>query len=583
MSDESIRTPQDVTAGSDADIEVLLRSGKAHVTCQQPDKARAIFERVLDLEPHHPEAHYRLGHLHHAAQAYDLAEPYYRAALAATPPFGEAYLDLGLLYEEQGKPEDAAVVYRQCIELDVSPRRIARARAALAKQAGQPHKVCARCGRYTTLTEFGKRGSKKKFVCPRCIGEKQFNNFGDNLLALFISAIMLSLMLAAMLMAEGFNPLYALANTWLAVALLYVMIPFHELAHASVAWLVGGKVHEIKIGIGGEMWAKTWRGTKFSLRKYPVGGACVLSFPVRHRILWRVFLATAAGLALSGFILLISLPFYESWWLYEIAVAEALVWVNGWLLLTNLLPHKVVLGGVITKTDGGQLLALLRKKIPAEVYHLNHYVLESMYALQDQAFAQAAELCRAGLALYPDNPYLENVLAVANLELGNMAEAATVFKRQLEELDQRGTEAVGVTDETREGLRAILLNNVAMTLLLDGDGPEREPLMIAHAQQAYAIAPWVSAIEGTWGAVLIETGRPELGLTYLQAAHSDDESPRERASTLAYIAWAQQLLGRAQESEEAMQQALALDPGHYMVRRAQAMMRKAGDEVILDS
>jgi hypothetical protein len=57
-------------------------------------------------------------------------------------------------------------------------------------------------------------------------------------------------------------------------------------------------------------------------------------------------------------------------------------------------------------------------------------------------------------------------------------------------------------------------------------------------------------------------------------AYSGHETDRERAGTLAYIAWAQQLLGREQESVEAMQQALALNAGCSMVRHVQAMMGK---------
>jgi tetratricopeptide (TPR) repeat protein len=513
MGENSVHTAQTLAAESDADIASLLRSAKVYVNSRQSDKARAVFERVLALDSLHPEAHYHLGQLDHRAQAYALAEQHYRAALAGATPFGRAYLALGLLYEELDEPEAAAVVYQQCVEADVSPKRIARARAALAKQAGQPHKVCAKCGRFTILTEFIKYGSGKKSMCPRCYGEMQLKKASGSLALNLGILIMSGIMWASCLLTRMINPLYALVNGALALFLSYVMIPLHEFAHAGMTWLVGGKVLEIRLGTGSPLWEKTWRGTKFSLRKYPVGGFCVPAFPERRFILARVFLSVAAGLVLSGLFVALLLPHYDdSRWLGGFAVVEALVWVNGLVLLLNLWPRKLALGNVFTTTDGGHLLRILIGKNTAELYHLNYYLLESNYALQNEEFARVAEVCRAGQALYPDNPYIENMLAVADLELGNLSEAAGVFKRELDALDQRGEETIGVTDEAWEVLRALLMNNLAVALMLDGGFQEFRPSVLDYAQQAYSRMSWHHAIESTWGAALVENGRSALGL-----------------------------------------------------------------------
>jgi len=259
-----------------------------------------------------------------------------------------------------------------------------------------------------------------------------------------------------------------------------------------------------------------------------------------------------------------------------VAIIEVLVWVNAWTLLANLWPRRVSLGPISARTDGGQLLNILTGKAKAALYHLNYFLVESQYALIDHDFAWAAAVCRKGQDLYPDNPYLENNLAVANLELGDFSSAAAVFERQLEILDTRRTEeAIGVTDETREGLRALLLNNLAMALLLNDGEPGKGQVVVDYAQQAYCILPWHHAIESTWGSALVEYGRPELGLAYLEAAHSAHETDRERAGTLAYIAWAHHLLRHEKESAEAMQRALALNVQHYLVQRAQAMIEAA--------
>ena len=572
MADNSAHTVQTTAAESDADIASLLRSAKVYANSRQPDKARATFERILVADPDHAETRFRLGQLDHRAQAYACAEQHYRAALAGTTPFGQAYLALGLLYEELDEPETAAAVYRQCIAADDNPKRIARARAALAKQAGQSHKVCAKCGRFTTLAEFSQYGSGKKSVCPRCYGEMQLKNASGSLTWNLVFLVVTGVVWASCFFTRMINSLYVIVNGALALLFGYVMIPLHEFAHAGMTWLVGGKVLEIRLGTGSPLWEKTWRGTKFSLRKYPAGGFCVPVFPERRFILARVFLSVAAGLALNGLLFALLLPYYESGrWLWGVAVVETLVWVNGLVLFSNLWPRKLALGNVFTTTDGGHLLRILTGGHSAELYHLNYYLLESNYALQNEEFGRVVELCREGQRRYPDNPHLENMLAIADLELGNLATAADVFKRELEALDQRGKETIGVTDETREVLRALLMNNLAVALMLDGSSLEIKPLVLDYAQQAYSLIPWHHDIESTWGAALIENGRPALGLAYMQMAYSGHENDRERAGTLAYIAWAQRLLGHEQESAEAMQQALALNAGCPMVRHVQAM------------
>ena len=573
MDNNSAHTVRTVSSGSETDIASLLRLGKIYVNSRQFDKARATFEHVLALDPHHPEAHYHLGQLDHKAQAYALAEQHHRAALAGATPFGQAYLGLGLLYEELGEPEAAAVVYQQCVEADVSPKRIARARAALAKQAGQSYKVCAKCGRFTTLAEFGSYGSGKKAMCPRCYGELQLKKASGSLARNLIFLVLSGMTWTFCPLTRMINPLYAIVNGVLTLFLSYVMIPLHEFAHAGMTWLVGGRVLEIRLGTGSPLWEKTWRGTKFSLRKYPVGGFCVPAFPERRFILARVFLSIAAGLTFSGILFVLLLPYYDdSRWVGGFAVVEALVWINGLVLLLNLWPRKLALGNVFTTTDGGHLLRILIGKNTATLYHLNYFLLESNYALQNEEFTRVVEVCREGQILYPDNPYLENMLAVANLELGNLSEAAAVFKRELDALDQRGEETIGVTDEAREVLRALLMNNLAVALMLDGSSRDLGPLVLDYAHQAYSSMSWHHAIESTWGAALVENGRPALGLEYLQMAYSGHENDRERAGTLAYIAWAEQLLGRERESAEAMQQALALNAEHSMVRHVQTMM-----------
>jgi tetratricopeptide (TPR) repeat protein len=389
---------------------------------------------------------------------------------------------------------------------------------------------------------------------------------------LWVYLFLINLMLWPLVIGMDDTPLYLWVNNTVALLLLYLMLPLHELAHAGVCWVLGGKVHEIRVGIGRPVWTTTWRETKVAVHQYPAGGFCRTSFPTRAQILLRTFLTCAAGVAFSGAVIALLLPAYQgSQWLQGLAWREALVWVNGFILIFNLWPREGNVGTIRGATDGAKMLKILRGQFPAEVCHIHHYVVESMYAIRARDFARAAERSRKGISQYPDSPHLKNVRAIALLELGRGADAAALFKEQLDALEAQGPgKMLGVTEENYILLQAMLRNNLVAALLFGPDDPEAASSLLDYAKSAYLLMPWHHAVESTWGGALVEEERVELGLAYLQAAYPAHETDHERAGTLASIAWAQHLLGEEAESEAAMQQALTLDAEHPVVKKVQA-------------
>jgi tetratricopeptide (TPR) repeat protein len=120
------------------------------------DEARAAYERALELDPAHPDAHVNLGRLLHEARRLADAEIHYRAALAAGPHATAAY-NLGIVLEDRKKPVDAAAAYRLALEADP---RFADAHynlARLCEQLGDQRGALRHLRSYRTLTQGGGR------------------------------------------------------------------------------------------------------------------------------------------------------------------------------------------------------------------------------------------------------------------------------------------------------------------------------------------------------------------------------------------------------------------------------------------
>lgn len=83
-----------------------------------PLEARAAYERVLKLDPRHPEAHINLGRMLHDGGELVEAERHYRAAIAAQPKNATALYNLGVLLEDRAQPEAAIATYESATSID---------------------------------------------------------------------------------------------------------------------------------------------------------------------------------------------------------------------------------------------------------------------------------------------------------------------------------------------------------------------------------------------------------------------------------------------------------------------------------
>ena len=82
------------------------------------EEAQKAYEKALELDPEHVDAHVNLGRLFHERRAPAAAEKHYRTALALDPEHATAAFNLGVALEDLGRIADALDAYRRAIDLD---------------------------------------------------------------------------------------------------------------------------------------------------------------------------------------------------------------------------------------------------------------------------------------------------------------------------------------------------------------------------------------------------------------------------------------------------------------------------------
>jgi tetratricopeptide (TPR) repeat protein len=82
------------------------------------DDARHAYERALQIDPDHADAHVNLGRLLHEQGAPAAAEKHYRRALEADPEHETAAFNLGVALEDLGKVASAIEAYTRAIAID---------------------------------------------------------------------------------------------------------------------------------------------------------------------------------------------------------------------------------------------------------------------------------------------------------------------------------------------------------------------------------------------------------------------------------------------------------------------------------
>jgi tetratricopeptide (TPR) repeat protein len=120
-----------------------------------PVEARRAYERALELDPSHVDAHVNLGRLLHQAGHADDAETEYRRALALNAAYATAAFNLGTALEDLGRPVEAIQAYEQALDSDPGMADAHFNLSRLHEQQGDRLAALRHLRRYKQLLEAG--------------------------------------------------------------------------------------------------------------------------------------------------------------------------------------------------------------------------------------------------------------------------------------------------------------------------------------------------------------------------------------------------------------------------------------------
>jgi tetratricopeptide (TPR) repeat protein len=116
------------------------------------EAARDAYERALQLDPAHADAHVNLGRLLHEQGNTAAAEKHYRAAVEANPEDETAAFNLGVALEDLGRVNDAMKAYHLAIALNPDHADAHYNLAGIYERRGDKQAALRHLKTYRTLT-----------------------------------------------------------------------------------------------------------------------------------------------------------------------------------------------------------------------------------------------------------------------------------------------------------------------------------------------------------------------------------------------------------------------------------------------
>ncbi len=354
-------------------------------------------------------------------------------------------------------------------------------------------------------------------------------------------------------------------NLVLWTVLTEVLIVPHETAHVGTALALGVRVFEVQLGDGPRLAQWRVRGLTVGMHAVPfTGGHTVLGFATRSLFKTKMLLATAAGPAVH---LVFVAPWLSGHWhvqwsslLAEPAVGPAFILANAWLFALNAWP------GTPSRPSDGQLLLRTPFLPEPELDEMlgSYPVMEAIAArnegrLEDAlAWLDRARPAGAGMVAH----LLERGMVLALL--GRNAAARDSFQQAREAGGEDGP------------LGPTLWNNIAWADTMLGD-----PTLLEEAEtlstRAVEAAPWLRAIKGTHGAVLVWKTAYQEAIPFLREAlaDSDELHPMAHATYRAALCLALTALGEQAAAAQELARGEAACPTCVLLIRARAAVDAA--------
>ncbi len=349
----------------------------------------------------------------------------------------------------------------------------------------------------------------------------------------------------------------------LALGCLIFFIPLatvlHEFAHALADLALGLRLFVVSYGLTGRLlYRRRFFNCALEIRS-SLSGGLALAAPRSTRWLrlrWWLVVAAApsanALLAAGAFAPSPKSPVAES-------MAQSFAWANVIILGASMFPWRYVTPYGVNPSDG---LALF--KIPVEPakklqqLHAAYFALEGMECLRRKNYEQCEAWALRGLHEYPGEISNRNILALALVGLQRYGEARAQFLDMAENSEPPADEPPN---------KAIFLNNVAWIDLLVGDDSHLDEAD-RYSRQAMRLTPWVAAIKGRRGSVLVTLGQTDEGIRLLEAAMEENEENANKAFNACYLSIGFKKEGNLAASRRFLEKAGTLDPECELIPRA---------------
>ncbi len=422
-------------------------------------------------------------------------------------------------------------------------------------QAAPPTVTCGQCGCTSPLTQFFRKEGTQHY-CPRCMSERASRNVLMQIFFVLLIGLFLSLLRSR---GTGGFQFSGLIEVSLFIVLVLVTMILHEIIHGLTAWLLGGRVFELALGVGEIRRSMWWRGVRFSLRRHIFIGIAICAFPERAALRLRWLIYVLAPLAVqSAFV--VFLLFRPNLWtdVASLNLRLILIICNGFLIAVNLFPWKF---NAILTTDGYRLWAIFTGRNSAAELHERYFLTVGQYAIEQEDYLALAAAAEAGLALYPESGELKNLQAAA-------FDFQEQFDKGLSLFDQFLAEN---PDPAPTVVRALWLCNRAGATyyqhLLAGDiTPDRLEVAHASAAEAYSLLPWITPVEEVVAFSALVQGRTQEALDGFQALLPRQEKDRSRAGSWLLIAVAHHHLGQGDAARSALAKARVLETKESRIR-----------------
>ncbi len=420
---------------------------------------------------------------------------------------------------------------------------------------------CDRCGLQSDVEQAfstEKRFLRKpKHFCPDCTVKRHVRSFIWDLAIIAASGLLI------FILNPSFKSVAIILEAYLIVLCMTPLVIIHELMHAGMAKLVGLRVFGIVIGIGKSIWAGKLLGMDWIINILPIAGITgVGARPVSHiRLkLLLVYLAGPAShvvMALGFSILWLIVPS----WILAHRLFGPLVIANTLLAVVSLFPYKASTTAGMQGTDGWQLLHVpfLNQNELTKRY-IGCFAGEAMQSYAANDFDGAQKWVDKALALDNNSGVARNILGIIQMARGEHRASRETFL-QLREME--------VAREP--GLHYILLNNIAYL-----DALLRDPALLPEADQLSTEAlkhlPWVPAVVGTRGTVLVELGQFDEGIALLKKSMSLHADKQGKALNACHVAIGELQRGDPAAARKYLASAKTLDPNCLLIPDVEAQM-----------